>query len=163
MSTHLARYLKDFSTPRASAPVFQPQSFAHQESMSAEAEPLALLPAMPVVDLEAERAAALADGRAEAEAELQVKHEAALAALKEAHKAELETLTARYAQDYAAALAERVTALTGEVADQVAAQTGCLMAGPAEHLPVDAAVGLGEGPFDLLVAQGPPIQFEFFE
>ena len=37
-----------------------------------------------------------------------------LTALKEAHKAEIEALKARYEQDYAAALAERFAALTGE-------------------------------------------------
>jgi len=169
MSTHLARYLKDFSTPRASAPVFQPQGFAQQESLSAEAEPLALLPSLPAVDLEAERAAALAEGRADAEAELQVKHEAALAALKEAHKAELEALKARYEQDYAAALAERFTALTGEVADQVAAQTAQVLApvmsqvltkGAVADLARMVAEGLQDGEGMTITVKGPLNLFE---
>ena len=169
MSTHLARYLKDFSTPRASAPVFQPQGFAQQESLSAEAEPLALLPSLPAVDLEAERAAALAEGRADAEAELQVKHETALAALKEAHKAELETLKARYEQDYAAALAERFTSLTSEVADQVAAQTAQVLApvmsqvltkGAVADLARMVAEGLKEGEGMTITVKGPLNLFE---
>ena len=168
MSTHLARYLKDFSTPRAPAPVFQPPSFA-QESMPAMAEPLALLPALPAVDVEAERAAALAEGRAEAEAELQAKHEATLAALKEAHKAELDALKARYEQDYAAALAERFSTLTGEVADQVAAQTAQVLApvmsqvltkGAVSDLARMVAEGLKDGEGITITVKGPLNLFE---
>jgi hypothetical protein len=168
MSTHLARYLKDFSTPRAPAPVFQPPSFA-QESAPAMAEPLALLPALPAVDVEAERAAALAEGRAEAEAELQARHEASLAALKEAHKAEIEALKARYEQDYAAALAERFTALTGEVADQVAAQTAQVLApvmsqvltkGAVSDLARLVAEGLKDGEGMTITVKGPLNLFE---
>lgn len=122
MSAHLARYLKDFSAPRVQPPVFQ-RSFARND-----AEAIALTPALPAVDVEAERAEAFAEGREQAEAELQARHEADLAALREAHRAELDALKARYEEDYAAALAERFSTLAGEVADQVAAQTAQVLA-----------------------------------
>ena len=168
MSTHLARYLKDFSTPRAPAPVFQPQSFA-QESVPASAEPPSFLPALPAVDVEAEKAAAMAEGRAEAEAELQARHEADLAALKEAHKAELEALKAQYEQDYAAALAERFSTLTNEVADQVAAQTAQVLApvmsqvltrGAVSDLARMIAEGLKDGGGMTITVKGPSSLFE---
>jgi len=46
---------------------------------------------------------------------------------------------------------------------QVAAEAGRPGAGPAEHPPVDAAVGLGKAAFDLLVGEPPPVHLEFFQ
>ncbi len=169
MSTHLARYLKDFGTPpRVQPPVFPPRGFA-QEDVSAPAEPLVLQPALPTVDVEAERAAAFAEGRAEAEAELGARHEADLAALKDAHRAELDALRARYEQDYAAALAERFSTLTGEVADQVAAQTAQVLApvmsqvltkGAVADLARMVAEGLTDGEGVAITVKGPLNLFE---
>ena len=128
MSVQLARYLKDFGAPpRARTPTFPSQT--HMQGQGGMATEAFAMPVVePPVDVEAERAEAFADGRAEAEMELFKKHEADMAALKEAHKAELETLKARYEQDYAAALAERFSTLTGEVADLVAAQAAHVLA-----------------------------------
>ena len=41
--------------------------------------------------------------------------------------------------------------------EQVAPQARCLFAGPAKHLPVYGAIGLGETTFDLLVTQAAPV------
>lgn len=168
MSTHLARYLKDFGAPpRMQPPAFQPKGFA-QEEASAFAEPLALPPA-PAVDVEAERAEAFAEGRSEAEADLNLRHEADLAALREAHKADIEALKARYEQDYAAALAERFSTLTGEVADQVAAQTAQVLApvmsqvltkGAVSDLARMVAEGLKDGEGVTITVKGPLNLFE---
>jgi hypothetical protein len=128
MSAQLARYLKDFGAPqRPQTPVFQPPSFGAEEGGIA-AEPFALPLALPAIDVEAERSEAFADGRAAAETELAAKHDAEIAALNEAHRAELDALKGRYEHDYAAALAERFSTLTGEVADLVAAQTAQVLA-----------------------------------
>ena len=125
MSVQLARYLKDFGAPpRAKTPAFEAPSF----NDGAAAETFAMPPAEPPVDVAAERAEAFAEGRAEAEAELSAKHEADMTALKDAHRAELDELKARYEQDYARALAERFSALTGEVADLVAAEAAQVLA-----------------------------------
>ncbi len=167
MSAHLARYLKDFSTPRVQPPVFQPKSFASDEA-SPFAEPLAL-PAAPAVDVEAERAAAFEDGKAEAEAELSARHEADLATLKEAHRAELDALRARYEDDYAAALAERFSTLTAEVADHVAAQAAQVLApvmsqvltkGAVADLARMIAEGLADGEGVTITVKGPFALFE---
>ncbi|WP_411033960.1 hypothetical protein [Shinella sp. BYT-45] len=169
MSVHLARYLKDFGAPkRVQAPAFQPQGFAREEGAAA-AEPFVLPPAVPAVDVEAERAAAFAEGRAEAEAELSARHEAELAGLKEAHRAELDALKARYEQDYAAALAERFSALTGEVADHVAAQAAQVLApvmnqvltkGAVADLARMIAEGLQDGEGITITVRGPLNLFE---
>lgn len=128
MSLQLARYLKDFSAPpRVRPPVF-PSHTQAQDGRSMATEAFAMPLAEPPVDVAAERAEAFAEGRAEAEMELLKKHEADMAALKEAHTAELETLKVRYEQDYAAALAQRFSTLTGEVADLVAAQAAHVLA-----------------------------------
>lgn len=128
MSAQLARYLKDFGAPqRPQTPVFQPPSFGAEEG-GIVAEPFVLPLALPAIDVEAERSEAFADGRAAAETELAAKHDAEIAALKEAHRAELDALKGRYEHDYAAALAERFSTLTGEVADLVAAQTAQVLA-----------------------------------
>ena len=127
MSAQLARYLKDFGAPpRARTPVFPSPAFASETSASSE--PFAMPPVEPPVDVEAERAEAFAQGRADAEAESQSRHDAEMAALKEAHRAEIDALTTRYEQDYAAALAERFSGLTAEVADLVASQAAQVLA-----------------------------------
>jgi hypothetical protein len=128
MSVQLARYLKDFSAPpRARTPAFQSPSLGQEEGRMA-AEPFAMPSIEPAVDVEAERAEAFVQGRAEAETEFLARHETELAALKEAHQTELDALRARYEHEYAAALAERFSTLTGEVADLVAAQAAQVLA-----------------------------------
>lgn len=140
MSVQLARYLKDFGAPpRARTPVFQSPSFGQEEGRMA-AEPFAMPLIEPAVDVEAERAEAFAEGRAEAEAEFLVRHEAEMAALKEAHQAELEALATRYEREYAAALAERFSTLTGDVADLVAAQAARVLAPVMNEILTEGAV-----------------------
>jgi hypothetical protein len=129
MSVQLARYLKDFGAPpRPKAPAFQPPSFGDCDGEVAAQAFAMPSPAEPPVDLAAERAEAFAEGRAEAETELRALHEAEIAALKEAHQAELDSVKARYEKDYASALAERFSTLTGEVAERVAADTAEVLA-----------------------------------
>jgi len=170
MSAQLARYLKDFGAPpRAKAPTFQPPSFGTEDESAATAEPFAMPLALPPVDIEAERATAFAEGRSEAEAELHAKFDAEMDALKEAHKAELETLRLRYEQDYARALAERFSMLTGEVADVVAAQTAQVLAPVMNQILTKGAVadlarmiteGLQDGEGVTITVKGPANLFE---
>ena len=129
MSTHLARYLKDFGTPPRvpQTPAFQPPSFAQDEGTFA-AEAFSPPPVLPMVDLEAERASAFAEGKAEAEAALSARHEAEIAALKEAHKVEFDTLKVRYERQYARALSDRFAAWTEDVSKRVSAQAAQVLA-----------------------------------
>lgn len=168
MSTHLARYLKDFGAPpRIQAPVFPQPRFAQEGAVPAE--PFALPPALPPVDVEAERADAYAEGRAEAGTELAATHEAEIAALNEAHRAELEALRTRYEQDYAAALAERFSTLAETVSDRVAAQAAQVLApvmsqvltkGAVADLARMIAEGLQEGEGVTITVKGPLNLFE---
>lgn len=170
MSAQLARYLKDFGAPpRAKTPTFQPPSFSPEDDGVVTGEAFAMPLALPPVDVEAERAAAFTEGRAEAEFELQAKHDADMAALTEAHKAELETLRLRYEQDYAMALAERFSMLTGEVADVVAAQTAQVLAPVMNQILTKGAVadlarmiteGLQDGEGVTVTVKGPANLFE---
>jgi len=170
MSVQLARYLKDFGTPlRPKSPAFQPPSIHHDEEVNAAPEPFAAPLALPPVDVEAERAAALEEGRLEAEAELRVKYEAEIAALQDAHKAELEAQRIRYEQDYASALAERFAILKGDVADVVAAQAAQVLAPVMNQVLTKGAVadlarmiseGLQEGEGVTLTIKGPTELFE---
>ncbi|WP_337183278.1 hypothetical protein [Shinella sp.] len=164
MSTHLARYLKDFGAPpRIQTPVFQPPRFAQDGAVPAE--PFAL----PPIDVEAERAEAYAEGRAEAGAELAALHAAEIAALKDAHRVELEALAMRYEQDYAAALAERFSTLAETVSDRVAAQTAQVLApvmsqvltkGAVADLARMIAEGLQDGEGITITVKGPSNLFE---
>lgn len=169
MSVHLARYLKDFSAPaRPPAPLFKPSSFAQRDN-GAATEPFAIAPALPAVDVEAERAEAFEQGRSAAEAELLVRHEAELAALKSAHQAALESLKVRYEQEYAEALAERFSAFTAAVADSVAAQAAQVLApvmsqvltqGAVSDLARVIAEGLQEGEGVTITVKGPADLFD---
>lgn len=170
MSAQLARYLKDFGAPpRAKAQIFQPPSFGSEDDAAAAGEAFAMPLALPPIDIEAERATAFAEGRSEAEFELQARHDADMAALKEAHKAELETLRLRYEQDYAMALGERFSMLTGDVADVVAAQAAQVLApvmnevltkGAVADLARMIAEGLQDGEGVTITVKGPANLFE---
>ena len=171
MSAQLARYLKDFGAPpRAKAPAFQSSpAFGLDEPDAGMGEPFAMPAALPPVDIEAERAEAHAAGRAEAEAELVARHEAEIASLKEAQRAEAEALRARYEQDYAAALAERFSALSFEVGELVAAQVAHVLApvmnevltkGAVADLARMVAEGLPEGEGLTITVKGPANLFE---
>jgi len=170
MSVQLARYLKDFGAPpRARTPAFQSApAFGPDEPAAPAAEALAM-PALPPVDIEAERAEAHAEGRAEAEAELAARHEAEVAALKAAQQTEIEALKARYEQDYAAALAERFSTLAGDVGDLVCAQVAHVLApvlgealtkGAVADLARMVAEGLPEGEGMTITVKGPANLFE---
>ena len=169
MSVHLARYLKDFGAPaRSPAPVFQPSGFAQRDETAA-AEPFTMAPAVPAIDVEAERAEAFAEGRDVAEMELVSKHEAELAALKAAHQFELDSLRARYEQDYAIALAERFMVFTGEVADAVAAQAAQVLVPVMNQVLTKGAIsdlarviveGLQDGEGMTITVKGPLDLFE---
>ncbi|UDF30831.1 UNVERIFIED_ORG: hypothetical protein LHK14_05725 [Roseateles sp. XES5] len=170
MSTHLARYLKDFGTPPRvpQTPAFQPPSFAQDEGAFA-AEAFAPPPAMPMVDLEAERASAFTEGKAEAEAALSAKYEAEIAALKEAHKAEFDVLKIRYERQYASALSDRFAAWTEEVSERVSAQAAQVLApimsqvltrGAVSDLARMISEGLKDGDGLTITVKGPLDLFE---
>ncbi|MFD1328433.1 hypothetical protein [Mycoplana ramosa] len=128
MSAHLARYLKDFSTPRQSPSAFlrdgafEPASSATDQVVFEAPEP------EPQVDIEAERAQAFASGRAEAQAELESRHQAEIEALRKAHAEELEALRAGHEQKAAALVAERFGEMADAVADLVAGQAANVLA-----------------------------------
>jgi flagellar biosynthesis/type III secretory pathway protein FliH len=119
MTAPLARYLQDFSAPRALPAILAEEDFAPSFSF----EPAPSLPSIEI-DLEAERAEAFAAGKAEAEAagraaweteraELQRQHAEEMAALRRSLESEA---LLRIEAGYAAA-AERIAAT---VSDRVA-------------------------------------------
>lgn len=168
MSLQLARYLKDFSTPRQSPHAFlRDGAFAKGEEAE---EPLFTLPdPEPHVDIEAERAEAFAAGRAEAEAELASRHQAEVSALRNAHAAELAEMRARYEQQVAAMVADRFLQMTGTVADVVAAQVAPVLAPVLDETLARKAVadmatliraGLSDGEGFAVTVKGPSHLFE---
>lgn len=129
MSLQLARYLKDFGSPRQSPSALLREGAPEQAGSAIDqAAVFEVFEPEPQVDIEAERAQAFAAGRAEAEAELASRHQAELEALRNAHTAELEALRAGYEQQSAAMVAERFAQMADTVADLVAGQTANVLA-----------------------------------
>lgn len=114
----LSRYLKDFSDIKPVAAAPEPMDFADDDFGG-----FADIAEEPVIDVEAERRAARADGHSAATAELADKHAIELQTIELIHQREIEELKAKYEQELAMLIAARLSNIAFEVADLVSAAT----------------------------------------
>jgi hypothetical protein len=125
MSPSLSRYLKDFGAePMPVAPpppVMQDLPFI-EEPIFAD------IPETPVVDLEAERREAYAEGHEAATRVLEDKHRAETEAAAAAHRAELEAVHAKYAGEIAERVAANIRAIAAALGQAVGAETAKALA-----------------------------------
>nr|WP_246712555.1 hypothetical protein [Rhizobium sp. BK399] len=115
VSALLSRYLKDFGEPAVVAPVTEADDFAGDFGGFAD------VASEPVIDLEAERHSAHADGYAEATAALTEKYELEAQTVALVHQREVEELRDRYEVEAAELIASRLDAMAGDLAELVSA------------------------------------------
>jgi hypothetical protein len=115
VSALLSRYLKDFGEPAVAAPVVDADDFANDFGGFADRA------SEPVVDLEAERHNAHAEGYAEATAVLTEKYELEAQTVALVHQREVEELRDRYEVETGALIASRLDAISSEIAERVSA------------------------------------------
>ncbi len=117
MTAPLSRYLKDFSAPPPVPAALAVESFAPSFAFDPEPSP-------PAVDVEAERAAAFADGKAAGEAEAKAAWDAERQKLEAKHERMLENLRHRLEQEAAArfetAFIENLDVICDRICTQVA-------------------------------------------
>ena len=161
MSISLSRYLKDFGEPESPAPIIDVDDFAGAGFPE--------MPSEPVVDVEAERREAYAEGHAAATAELTEKYELEARALAEVHARELEELKLRYEVEAAAVIASRIRDIAEEVAELVSAgaaaaiapvMTDALAVKAAENLAALLRDAIFEGAAGPIVVRGPARLFD---
>ncbi|OWV69201.1 hypothetical protein ATY76_12030 [Rhizobium sp. R339] len=161
MSISLSRYLRDFGEPESPAPVIDVDDFAGAGFPE--------MPSEPVIDVEAERREAYAEGHAAATAELTEKYELEARALAESHARELEELKLRYEVEAAAVIASRIRDIAEEVAELVSAgaaaaiapvMTDALAARAAENLAALLRDAILEGAAGPIVVRGPTRLFD---
>lgn len=170
MSASLSRYLKDFSAPKIELTRMPPppKYFADIDVDLTDAD-RAVKPAMPEIDVEAERRRAFAEGRAEAGAELAFEHQREIAELKARHAEELEALTRRLEEEVARKLAEGFGAMTERLALAIGDQAARVLAPvldealrreAIENLAAMLRQGLAEGEGLAITVRGPLALFE---
>ncbi|WP_431321413.1 hypothetical protein [Rhizobium sp. YTU87027] len=115
MSALLSRYLKDFGEPVVIAPVAEADDLANDFGGFAE------IATEPVVDVEAERRGAHAEGYAEATAVLTEKYQLEAQTVALVHQREVEELRDRYEVEAAELIASRLDAMAHEIAALVSA------------------------------------------
>lgn len=164
MSAMLSRYLKDFSAPKAELSLMPPKYFPDLDTDYADGDRLGARPAMPEIDIDAERRRAFSEGRAEAAAELVFEHEKQIADLKAAHAAEIEALTQRFEEGAVNLIAERFSEITGSLAVALGDQAARVLAPVMEETLMQRAVadmaqmikqGLVSGEGYTIVVRGP--------
>lgn len=169
MSAMLSRYLKDFSAPKVELSLMPQKYFPDLDSDYADGDRLGARPAMPEIDIDAERRRAFAEGRAEATAELVFEHERQIADLQAAHAAELAALTQRLEAETANRLAERFADMADSLVVALGDQTARVLAPVMEDALLQRAVadmaqmikqGLVAGEGCTLVVKGPTQLFE---
>ncbi|MCY1487164.1 hypothetical protein D9M68_208270 [compost metagenome] len=169
MSAMLSRYLKDFSAPKVELSLMPQKYFPDLDSDYADGDRLGARPAMPDIDIDAERRRAFAEGRAEATAELVFEHERQIADLQAAHSAELAALTQRLEAETANRLAERFADMADGLVVALGDQTARVLAPVMEDALLQRAVadmaqmikqGLVAGEGCTLVVKGPTQLFE---
>ncbi len=169
MSAMLSRYLKDFSAPKVELSLMPPKYFPDLDTDYADGERLGARPAMPEIDIDAERRRAFAEGRAEATAELVFEHEKQIAELQAAHAAELEALTRRFEEETANRLALRIDEMTEGLAVALGDQAARVLAPVMGDALMQRAVadmaqmlrqGLVAGEGCIIVVKGPASLFE---
>ncbi|MGZ2375046.1 hypothetical protein FB004_109116 [Sinorhizobium medicae] len=119
MSASISRYLKDFSPPKIEFKRIPQGYFPDLDAEHLE-ERTGARPAVPEVDIDAERREAYAQGRAEARAEISLEHQKEIADLKARHSEEMVALTRRLEEQAAG----KIAAGFGEMADRLALLLG---------------------------------------
>lgn len=169
MSAQLSRYLKDFSAPKIELSRVPPKYFPDIEADFPGGDRAGARPAMPEIDIEAERRDAFAQGRAEASAELILEHEREVAELKARHAEEVEALMQRLEEEVAGRLASRFAEMTERLALVLGDQTARVLAPVMEEALLKRAIedlaqmvrqGLGAGEGCVITVKGPLTLFE---
>ena len=165
MTASIARYLKDFGEPPP-APVFDtdPESFDLGNDVFDIDEPLEIPP-----DLDAERAAARAEGHAAAEAEANRRMDEEREALLRAHAEEIAALRQKHEDEMADIVAQKLADASLLIAEAVSTQTAQILAPLVEEALVDKAVSemaaliraaVAEGDLGAVVVHGPARLFD---
>ncbi|WP_160011598.1 hypothetical protein [Rhizobium sp. 18055] len=162
MSALLSR-LKDFGEPVVVPPPVVESVFSEDFGGFDDIAP------EPVVDVEAERRDANAQGEAKATAELTEKYEQEAETVALVHQREIEELRNRYETEIAELVAARINAISAEVADMVSATVARALAPVltdmlAQKAAVDLAAALREaileGEAGTVIVKGPTALFE---
>ena len=165
MTASIARYLKDFGEPPP-APVFDadPESFDLGQDLFDTDEPLEI-----PLDLDAERAAARAEGHAAAEAEANRRMDEEREALLRAHAEEIAALRQKHEDEMADIVAQKLAEASLLIAEAVSTQTAQILAPLVEEALVDKAVSemaaliraaVAEGDLGAVVVHGPARLFD---
>ncbi|MBB4567312.1 hypothetical protein [Rhizobium leucaenae] len=120
MSPTLSRYLKDFSEPTPS-PAMPDMPF--EETLDFPETPTA-----PLIDIEAERREAYAQGHEAATQELEQKHQAELATIADTHRGEMDALRARYEERAAERIVNGLTQLATTLGQAISAEAAVALA-----------------------------------
>lgn len=162
MSALLSR-LKDFGEPVVVPPPVVEDIFSDDFGGFDDIAP------EPVVDVEAERRDANAQGEARAKAELTEKYEQEAETVAIVHKREIEELRNRYETEIAELLAARINSIAAEVADMVSATVARTLAPVmtdvlSQKAAVDLAAALREaileGEAGVITVKGPTALFD---
>ena len=140
MAAAIERYLKDFgqSDPFVLAPAVEAANPLALDLVEAVAENAP--PAMPEVDIEAERAAAYQRGQQEAADTLALAHATELEEERVRHLEELNELRTRFEQDFSTTLAARFDQLAGDLIDTVGDHVARIVAPILEQALTDRMV-----------------------
>lgn len=160
MTASIARYLKDFGEPPP-APVFdaEPAGFDLGHDIFDIADPLEV-----PLDLEAERAAARAEGHAAAEEEAGLRWGEERETLLRAHAEEIAALRQKHEDEMADIVAQKLAEASLLIAEAVSTQTAQILAPLVEEALVDKAVSemaaliraaVAEGDLGAVVVHGP--------
>lgn len=139
MSASLSRYLKDFSAPKIELTRMPPKYFPDLDAGFPDGE-TAARPAMPEIDIDAERRAAFEEGRAEATGELAAEHQREIAELKARHAEEMQALTRRLEEDAARKVAVQFAEMTERLALALGDQTARVLAPVMEEALLSRAI-----------------------
>lgn len=121
MTAPLSRYLKDFSSPPPMPAPAAAEDFGSAFSFDLD-------PPEPVVDLEAERAAAFAEGKAAGEAEIRAAWDAERESREAQHARAQETLRTRLEGDAVGRLEAMLRDTVEQVADRVCGEVAPVLA-----------------------------------
>jgi hypothetical protein len=121
MTAPLSRYLKDFSSPPPMPASPEPEDFGPTFSFELD-------PPEPAIDIEAERTAAFAEGKAAGEAEMRTAWDAEREAREAQHARTQETLRARLEGDALIRLETMLRDTVDRLADRVCEQVAPVLA-----------------------------------
>ncbi|OLP58174.1 hypothetical protein BJF93_05985 [Xaviernesmea oryzae] len=167
-ASSLSRYLKDFSAPAIDIQMGGSSSFFGDLDV-ADAPIMPAVPALPKIDIDAERLQARQDGRAEAEAELNERHAAVIAALEARHREELDAQRAALGAEAAERIASRFKELSTAIVEHLGNEAARALAPVLQDALARKAVSdlsrtlkrsLAEGEACRIVVTGPLILFE---